>query len=163
MRTAVGWVLVAGLLVVAGCGDDGGATAGEDGSPDTTAAGGGAGTGTVTVRLEPVEGVFIEGFEVGLRFSTPDGQELDRTLWSEFVASTGTASIEAYYDSILEQPVPAGPIVVEAAVSVGAGPPPVTPDLDATELPCRLEVDVPDGGRVDVEVSFDASGCLRER
>jgi hypothetical protein len=51
-------------------------------------------------------------------------------------------------------------VVVEAAVSIGIGPGPVPPDLDAPELPCRLEVEVPGGGRVDVEVSFQPEGDL---
>jgi hypothetical protein len=59
--------------------------------------------------------------------------------------------------------LPAGIVVVEAEVSIGIGPGPVPPDLDAPELPCRLEVEVPDGGRVDVEVSFQPEGdCLRK-
>lgn len=123
----------------------------------------GTGMGMVGVHIEQVEGVFIEGFEVGLRFETPDGEVLMSTLWTDFVESLGTESIEAYYDSVLELGVPAGAVIVLATANVGAGPPPEVPDLDG-DLRCRLEVDVPDGGRTDVEVTFDnPDDCLRLR
>jgi hypothetical protein len=156
VRSAVGAVVVGGLLILGGCGDDT-ADSGDDGDD------GGTANGTLAVRLEPTEGVFVEGFDVGLRISTPDGDELDRVLWSEFVAGLDDPSVNAYYDSVLEEELPAGIVVVEAAVSIGIGPGPVPPDLDAPELPCRLEVEVPGGGRVDVEVSFQPEGdCLRK-
>jgi hypothetical protein len=72
------------------------------------------------------------------------------------------ASIDAYYDSVLEQDVPAGTVVVLASANVGAGPPAEVPDL-AGDLRCRLETDVPESGRVDVEVTFgDPDHCLRQ-
>jgi hypothetical protein len=118
--------------------------------------------GTIAVRIEEVDGVFVEGFEVGLRFETPDGEVIASTLWTDFVQSLGVESIDAYYDSVLEQDVPAGTVVVLASANVGAGPPPEVPDL-AGDLRCRLEVDVPESGRVDVEVTFsDPDDCLRQ-
>lgn len=118
--------------------------------------------GTIAVRIEEVDGVFIEGFEVGLRFETPEGEVIASTLWTDFVQSLGVESIDAYYDSVLEQDVPAGVVVVLASANVGAGPPPEVPDL-AGDLRCRLEVDVPESGRVDVEVTFgDPDVCLRQ-
>jgi hypothetical protein len=152
MRTRwVGVMVLAGLAAVAACGDDdGGAAEADDG-----------GTGTVAVSLEPTDGFLVEGFEVGLRFSDADGTEINRVLWSDFVASQGDDSIEAFYDSVLEQEVPAGPVVVEAQVSIGIGPPPEPPNLDADELPCRLEVEVAAGERVEVQVAFLPEGdCL---
>jgi hypothetical protein len=63
---------------------------------------------------------------------------------------------------VLEQDVPAGTVVVLASANVGAGPPPEVPDL-AGDLRCRLEVDVTESGRVDVEVTFgDPDDCLRQ-
>lgn len=112
---------------------------------------------------EETDGVFIEGFEVGLRFETPDGELIGSTLWSEFVESQGDESLDAYYDSVLEQEVPAGNVVVLASANVGIGPPPEVPDLDGA-LRCRLEVEVLDTGRVDAEVTFDdPHDCLRLR
>ncbi len=122
-----------------------------------------SGNGTVAVRLEQIDGVFVEGFEVGLRFETPEGNIISSTLWSEFIETQGDASLDAYYNSVLEQDVPAGPVVVLATANVGMGPPPEVPDLDG-DLRCRLEVDVPADGRVDVEVTFDdPNDCLRLR
>ena len=130
-------VAAAAVVALAGCGDDGDSEA-ESGT--------GGGTGTVAVSLEPTDAIFIEGFEVGLRFSDADGDEINRVLWSDFVLTQTDDSIEAYYDSVLEQEVPAGAVVVEAQVTIGIGPGPEPPDLDAEELPCRLDVEVPEGG-----------------
>ena len=114
----------------------------------------------MAVRLEPVDGMFIEGFEVGLRFEDADGAVLDTVLWSDFVSSQDGAAAQDYYGSVLEQSVPAGPVVVLAAVNIGIGPPPETPDLDG-ELRCRLELEVPEGETVEVEVLFADEDCLR--
>lgn len=117
--------------------------------------------GTINVRLEEVEGVFIEGFEIGLRFETPDGEVIDSTLWSDFVVSLGDPDLDAFYSSVLEQDVPAGDVVVMATVNVGIGPAPEVPDL-AGELQCRLDVDVPADGSVDVVVTFSGDAdCLQ--
>jgi hypothetical protein len=137
---------------VTACGDGTDTTIAEDQTPPT---------GTVAVHIEELDGVFVEGFEVGLRFETPEGEVLGSTLWSDFVQTQQDDSLDAYYDSVFEQEVPAGSVVVLASVNVGIGPPPEVPDLDGP-LRCRLEVEVPDGGRVDVEVRFDdPDACLR--
>lgn len=119
-------------------------------------------TGTLAVHLQPVDGVFIEGFEAGLRFETADGQVIYATLWTDFVKSTGSTNLRDYYDSVLEQAVPAGTVVVLATVNIGAGPGPVTPDISG-ELRCRLEVDVPVDRLIEVELAFDRQGnCLTQ-
>jgi hypothetical protein len=120
-----------------------------------------AGTGVIAVRLEPVDGFFIEGFEVGLRFETPGGDVIAAALWSEFVQSQDDPRLEAYYESVLEQPVPAGDVVVLATANVGIGPGPEVPDLDG-EMRCRLDMSVPEGATVEVEVSFADQDCLRQ-
>lgn len=118
-------------------------------------------TGAVTVQLEPDSCCFFEGFEVGLRFETIAGEIIASTLWSDFVAASGDDSMDAYYDSVLTQEVPSGPVVVRAEVSIGAGPPPVPPDLEG-DLPCSLEVEVAPHETVAVEVLFhEADDCLR--
>jgi hypothetical protein len=108
--------------------------------------------------------VLIEGFELGLRFTAAaSGEEVDRVVWSDFIASQGSTDLEAYYDSVLEQPVPAGTIRIGADLNVGIGPPPEAPDLDAPSLPCELDVEVAAGETVTVEMRFDdtAPDCLR--
>jgi hypothetical protein len=110
-----------------------------------------------------VEGFFIEGFEIGLRFETGDGDVLASTLWSDHVNEQfAEPSMDDYYGSVLRQEVPAGVVVVLATVNIGAGPPPEIPDVTG-ELRCRLSVEVPPDGEVAVEVTFDAhDGCLRQ-
>ena len=167
MRTTpvLALLLVAAL---AACGDDGD----DDSSSDTTSPatedggndGGDGGDGTIAVRLEEAEGIFIEGFEVGLRFTdAASGEEIERVLWSDFVTSLGSGDVDAFYTSVLEQPVPAGTVRVGADVNIGIGPGPEPPDLDATSLPCELDIEVPAGETVTVEVSFDDASpeCLR--
>jgi len=107
-------------------------------------------TGTLAVHIEDVEGYFIEGFEVGLRFETAAGKVIASSLWSDFVPSLNRSDIDAYYDSVLEQPMPAGPVIVAATANVGEDPGPVIPDVEG-DLRCRLEVDVPANGQVEVE------------
>lgn len=117
--------------------------------------------GEIRVRLEDVDGVFTEGFEVGLRFDTADEKVIASTLWSDFVESTGRSDIDSYYDSVLVQSVPAGTVRVSAEVNIGAGPGPSRPDLTA-ELPCVLVIEVDPGAVVVVEASFnDPANCLR--
>ncbi len=118
-------------------------------------------TGTIAVNIEPVEGFFIEGFEVGIRFETPDGVPISSTLWSDFVTSQGEPELEDYYTSVLEETVPAGEVIVLASANVGIGPGPEIPDVDG-ELRCRLPVTVPANGTVSVEITFsDPDNCLR--
>lgn len=120
------------------------------------------GEGIIAVRLEPVEGFFIEGFEVGLRVETAGGERIAATLWSDFVQSQDDEpTLEAYYQSVLEQPVPAGEVVVWATANVGTGPGPEIPDIEG-DLRCQLSLHVAEGERVEVEVSFAAgTECLR--
>lgn len=139
-------------VVALSCGDD-----------DTASVGGDDPTGMVAIRLDEVEGFFIEGFEIGLRFETGGGDVIATTLWSDFVtASGGGDAIEDFYETMLEQSVPAGPVVVLATVNIGIGPGPEIPDVDG-DLRCRLELDVPADGIVDVQVDFSGTDdCLSE-
>jgi hypothetical protein len=149
--------LVVACLLLSACGGDDDVTA-ADGPADLAAP---PAEGEIAVRLEEVEGVFVEGFEVGLRFETAGGEVIASTLWSDFVSSLGSAEMDAYYDSVLTQVVPAGAVTVRAEVNVGMGPGPSIPDL-AGDLPCELPVEVGPGERVDVEVSFSGGAdCLR--
>lgn len=152
----------------------GAASCGDDDEPDTVADGGsegaddadgdGAGEGTIAVRLEQIEGVMIEGFELGLRFTdAASGEELDRVVWNEFVAEQGNPDIDAFYDSVYELTVPAGTVRIGSDVNVGIGPAPEPADLDATPMPCELDVEVAADETVEVEVSFDDASdtCLQ--
>ncbi len=118
-------------------------------------------TGWIDVRLEETGGIFIEGFEVGLRFETVEGATVAAIRWNERFAEVGRRDIHEYYDSVHHQSVPAGSVVVRAEANTGAGPPPSVPDLTG-DLPCSVTVDVAPGRTVTVEVSFEGGdGCLR--
>lgn len=163
MRRIIVILALLTVTLLAACGsDDTTATTDSPGAtPDPEADPDSAGSGTIAVHIEDVDGVFVEGFEVGLRFETADGDPIASTLWSDFVSSQGDPTLEDYYDSVLEQPVPSGDVIVLASANVGIGPGPEVPDLNG-ELRCRLPVVVPADGRVDVEVTFsDPEACLR--
>lgn len=118
--------------------------------------------GTVAIGLQAMEGVFIEGFEIAIRVEDIDGQILYASLWTDYIESTGDTNLRNFYDNVLTQTVPAGPIVVLATVSIGMGPGPVTPDLFGS-LKCRLEVEVPAKGETRIEIAFDAqTNCLSQ-
>lgn len=120
------------------------------------------GSAVVAVSIEDVDGIFTEGFEVGLRFETGDGEVIESTLWSDVVAAQDPSTPDAFYDTVLEQPVPAGEVVVLGGATVGTGPGPSIPDLDGA-LPCRVELELGDGERAQVEVRFDTTDECLER
>ena len=147
------------VALLAACSDDDAGTSGA--APAETGRDGG--TGTTAVAIEPVDGVLIEGFELGFRLESADGEVLDRVEWNQFVSGQGDVPIDAFYDSVYEREVPAGTVTVLAQVNVGIGPPPERVDPDG-DLNCTLEVEVPAGGRVEVEVALDPEGdCLTLR
>lgn len=115
--------------------------------------------GAIAVRLEKTEGYFIEGFELALRFETAAGEFIEALSWNDFVRSRGESTLRDYYDTVLEQIVPAGEVILFASMEIGDAAPPRAPD-PLGELRCRLAVEVPAAGRVEVEVSFAAKDCL---
>ena len=155
-------VFVLCLVVLTGCGDE--ARVADGAAPDEVAPDGTAPqgeSGTVTIRLESVQGFFIEGFEVGLKIEAADGELVDAILWSEFVQSVANPTIESYYTSVYKIEVPAGDLVVRGEVNIGMGPGPVVPDL-STDLTCELAISVEPDTQVDIEVNFEGTGdCLR--
>lgn len=171
LRSAVLLAALALTAVTAGaCGDDDTATDPPPVPPEPTTTGAvptappeqGEDSAIVAVRIEEVDGIFIEGFEVGLRFETGDGDVIESMRWSDFVAAQEPSTPESYYDAVLEQTVPAGEVVVLAEVTVGTGPPPSVPDLEG-ELPCRVELQLAEDERAELEVRFDApEDCLRQ-
>lgn len=166
-------LLAAFALLGAACGSDDGVDAGgtpdeertpatdgdeEEDTPDDPEAAG----GTLMIGLEEVQGFFTEGFEVGLRIEQADGTVIAAWLWSDVVEEFGDGTARAFYETVLEESVPAGTLVVLATVNVGMGPAPEVPDLEG-ELDCRIKVEIPDGGEAVVEVDFSGTqDCLRQ-
>ena len=112
--------------------------------------------GQVDVSIQPVEGLFIEGFQVGLRFEDGDGKVLDSAYWSDVVHSlVDEPAPEDFYATVMHEPVPAGTAVVRAEVTLGSSGPPPDPDLSGS-LPCAAKVPVAAGETVRVEVRFDS-------
>jgi hypothetical protein len=115
----------------------------------------------VRVGIEPVEGFFVEGFEVALRFEGADGTVLASRYWSDWVQESGGEEIDGYYSSELDQPVPVGTVTVHGQATIGPGGPPERPALGGN-LPCVLELDLEAGDVATVQVVFESEDdCLR--
>lgn len=114
--------------------------------------------GAIEVSVEPVEGEFIEGFQVGLRFEDGDGTVLDAAYWTDMVRSSAGDGASSY-TTIVREKVPVGTVVVRAQVTLGPGGPPVDPDLEG-DLPCEARSEVTEGETVRVQIRFGAGNCL---
>lgn len=129
------------MALAAACGDDDPQVAAADDTSD--------GTATVEVALEPTESVFVEGFELTLRFETGDDTELETVDWSSFVQAADTTDIRAFYDSVLPQEVPAGTVRVVSTMEIGMSGGPMDP--------CTTELDLAPGETARVTIAFDGT------
>jgi hypothetical protein len=98
--------------------------------------------GTLAVDLEPVEGMFIEGFDGTLQFYDSGDNLLSERAWSESVTSTGTTAapgdIDPHYTHLLREPVPPGTVRLVTIMRIR---------LDPEGPRCETTVDV---GEADV-------------
>ena len=149
------FALAVGLfLLLRDDGSGGTATTADDPSDDPTAGRPAAsGEGTLAVDLERIDGMFVEGFDVTLRFYGAGDDLLAEREWSK-VAPDG----EGYYSYVHREPVPAGPVRLVSFVRIspgGAVPPPEGPG-------CETDVDIADGDTARVTLLLqsdpDASG-----
>jgi hypothetical protein len=93
------------------------------------------GEGTLAIDLEPIDGVFIEGFDVTLRFHDAAGDLFAEREWSDAVTEAGDTDIDAYYSYVLHETVPAGQVRLVTYMRIspgGAIPPPEGPGCDTT-------------------------------
>jgi subtilisin family serine protease len=110
--------------------------------------------GILAVRLEPVEGVMTEGFDVTLRFYGEDGEQLAEREWSDSVPDD--AGVEASYTHVLREVVPVGVVRLVSFVRVSPGgsiPPPEGPGCETT-----VEVEPDDVVLVTLLFEPDAAG-----
>jgi len=98
--------------------------------------------GSLAVDLEPVEGMFIEGFDVTLQFYDAGDNLLAERTWSESASATGTTAaagdVDPYYTHVLREPVPSGTNRLVTTMRIN-------PDPEGP--PCETTVDV---GQADV-------------
>jgi hypothetical protein len=119
-------------------------------------AGGGTGEGTLAVDLEPVDGVFVEGFDVTLRFFGADDEMIAERDWSD-VAAGGTDP-QSYYTYVHQEQVPAGSVRLVSYMRIspgGAIPPPQEPG-------CETTVDVADGDTARITLLFQGDPTAPE-
>ncbi|MGH6691809.1 MAG: hypothetical protein ACREF4_14145, partial [Gammaproteobacteria bacterium] len=108
-----------------------------------------AGQGTLAVDVEPVEGAFVEGFDVTLQFYSGDNLASERT-WSQSVSATDTTTaagdVDPYYTHVVTESVPAGAVRLVTLVRIGLSP----------EGPrCDTTVDIPEGDVARVTLLFE--------
>ena len=107
--------------------------------------------GTLAVDLEPVEGMFIEGFDVTLQFYDSGDNLLSERVWSESVTSTGTTAapgdIDPHYTHVLREPVPPGTVRLVTVMRIG---------LDPEGPRCETTVDVGEADVARVTLLFAA-------
>ena len=108
-----------------------------------------AGQGTLAVDVEPVEGMFVEGFDVTLQFYAGDNLLSERT-WNESVSATGATAaagdVDPHYTHVLDEPIPAGAIRLVTVMRIGMSP-------DGPQ--CETTVDVGDGDVARVTLLFE--------
>lgn len=144
-------LLILSVLVLtlgAACGDDDPEVAAADETESDTA--------TVEVALEVQEARFIEGFELTIRFETGDGTEIETVDWTEFVQSrpeSDPPTLDVFYESVLSQEVPAGPVKVISTMEIGMSGGPFDP--------CTTELDLAGGDAARVVLAFDGT-CSAE-
>jgi hypothetical protein len=134
----------------AGDDQDQGERSGTGPAGGTGGTGGTGGQGTLAVDLEPLDGVMVEGFDVTLRFYSPDDELVAEREWSKVAPSGG--DVDAYSTYVHREPVPAGPVRLVSYMRIspgGAIPPPQEPG-------CETTVDVADGDTTRVTLLFDA-------
>lgn len=108
----------------------------------------GAEEGVLAVDVERVEGVFIEGFALSLRYVDAEGNEVGRVEWSETIPPD--SSIGWYYRHVHEQRVPAGAVTLRSWMRVSPGGP-----LPPASGPgCTTPVNVGSDDRARVTVLF---------
>lgn len=124
------------------------------------------GDGTLVVDLEPVEAVFVEGFDVTLRVYGHTGDLLAEREWSEAVAEGGATTdpgggvdpyVDPYYMHVLREAVPAGTIRLVTFMRISPGgsiPPPEGPGCETT-----VEVGAADATRITLLFGEDERGA----
>jgi hypothetical protein len=118
----------------------------DDSGGDSPAA---AGDATLAVDLERIEGIMIEGFDVTLKFYGPDDELISEREWSQVVPDGG-GDPQAFYDYVLNEPVPAGQVKRVSYMRIspgGAIPPPQEPG-------CETTVDIADGDTARITLLF---------
>lgn len=104
--------------------------------------------GVLAVDLEPVDGVFIEGFALTLRYVDAEGNEVGHVEWSETIPPDST--IDGHYRHVHEQRVPAGAVTLRSWMRLSPGGP-----LPPASGPgCTTPVNVGSDDRARVTVLF---------
>jgi hypothetical protein len=108
----------------------------------------GPGDAVIAIRMEPTNGgVFIEGFDVDLQFIDANGNEIASRNWADYVRSLPRIDddLEIYYDSVLEEPVPAGVVTVRSVMELG---------MESAQPMCETPVVLAAGERAEIELLF---------
>ena len=112
--------------------------------------------GTLAVDLEPVEGMFVEGFDVTLQFYDSGDNLLSERTWNQSVSATGTTAaagdVDPHYTHVLREPVPAGTVRLATVMRIGLSP-------DGPRCETTVEVGQGDVARVTLLFEPDERGA----
>lgn len=100
--------------------------------------------GTLAVNLEPVDGVFTEGFDVTLRYFDAGGTKVGDVEWHTTVPAN--SGVDAYYKHVHLQQVPAGAVTLKSWMRISPGGP--IPPASGPGCTTPLQVGEEDQARV---------------
>jgi hypothetical protein len=111
-----------------------------------------AAKGTVLLRLEKIDGVLIEGFQLQVRLEAPQGQLLLSSTWADLVRGLHPKpTLIEHYDSVIRTSVPAGSFVLSTVMH---------PGMESEQPTCVTRGQVTPGAVTTVTLKFwHRNGC----
>ena len=134
------------------CGCDPGDRSPEPSSRIDAPLGSATATGTVLLRLEKMDGVLIEGFQLQVRLEDSTGHLLISSTWDDLVRDLKPdPGMDDSYRSVIRTSVPAGSFVFSTVMH---------PGMEPDQPTCVTRGQVKPGGIATVTVKFwDRGGC----
>ena len=114
------------------------------GSPTATA------DGRVLLRLEKIQGMLVEGFQLKVRLEAPPGHEVMSSTWLDLLHQQKPEPEKIdFYGTVIPISVPAGPFVLETVMH---------PGMEPAQPICVSRGQVEPGGHATVTVKFQNEG-----
>lgn len=109
-----------------------------------------AAEGTVLLRLEKIQGMLVEGFQLKVRLEAPPGHEVMSSTWLDLLhqQKSQPARID-FYGTVIPTSVPAGPFVLETVMH---------PGMERAQPICVSRGQVEPRGQATVTVKFQTEG-----
>ena len=106
--------------------------------------------GTVLLRLEKIQGMLTEGFQLNVRLEAPPGHQVSSSTWLELLHQQRPEPEKIdFYGTVIPILVPTGPFVLETVMH---------PGMEPAQPTCVSRGRVEPGGYVTVTVNFQTPG-----